>query len=95
MRGGKNKKRTISLSSYSAGTDFLDLIFSYINGWVNAGSSNSLWPLVSVCSVGSTISCRRDVPTAVHEKVDYHILAEVLPILECNVNSASDVCREW
>ena len=39
------KKRTISRSSYSAGTDFLDLILSYINGWVNAGSSNSLWPL--------------------------------------------------
>ena len=34
------------------------------------------------------------MPAAVHEKVDYHVLAEVMPILECDLNSARDVCEK-
>ena len=49
--------------------------------------------VVSVSSA-STSSWNRYVPATVHEKVDYHVLAEVMPILECDLNGASDVCKK-
>lgn len=36
---------TMSCFSYSAGTELLERIFSYMRGWVKAGSSSSLCPL--------------------------------------------------
>lgn len=48
-RGGREaRERTIRRSSYSAGTERRERIFSYISGCVNAGSSSSLWPLARV-----------------------------------------------
>ena len=44
--------------------------------------------------LASTSSWNRYVPATVHEKVDYHVLAEVMPILECDINSASNVCKK-
>lgn len=38
-------ERTMSRCSYSEGTDCLERIFSYMSGWVKAGSSSSLCPL--------------------------------------------------
>ncbi len=46
VSGGKeDREHTTRRSSYKAGTERRERIFSYITGCVNAGSSSSLCPL--------------------------------------------------
>jgi len=44
---------------------------------------------------GSEPNYKKNVPATIYQKVDNDVLAEVMPILECDIHSPFDVYQVW